>query len=174
MFAALVMMLRLCLLAIAGLAMADTDPGRGGGDLGEFDICPDDKCLDGWMKVENKCVMFMSGWDEERAREECRENKADYMEYFISRDKSVFSSLSVCVVPRERQCECGRSNVIGSDLITGGKNARKNEFPWMARLEIIRRQNSQIETCGGSIITRDSILTAAHCTSGEVKMRNEK
>ena len=42
--------------------------------------------------------------------------------------------------------------------IKGGKNADKNEWPWIAG---IYRNNRQF--CGGSLIDQTHILTAAHC-----------
>lgn len=42
--------------------------------------------------------------------------------------------------------------------IKGGKNAEKNEWPWIAG---IYRNNRQF--CGGSLIDKTHILTAAHC-----------
>ncbi|CAH1400949.1 unnamed protein product [Nezara viridula] len=48
-------------------------------------------------------------------------------------------------------CNCGWRNTA---RIVGGKSTRKNEYPWMASLN----------GCGGSIITKWHILTAAHCT----------
>ncbi|XP_066905047.1 venom serine protease [Halyomorpha halys] len=49
-------------------------------------------------------------------------------------------------------CNCGWRNI---RRIYGGKEAKKNEYPWMAALNI---------GCGGSIITPNHVLTAAHCT----------
>ena len=158
-------MTKLCLLALVGLVMGKTNPG-------DFSLmCTTGVCPAGWMKVEEDCVMFMSGWDEAKAREACRENKAEYAEYFISRensDSATRHSLPVCLVTRQSQCQCGQKN--GADRIVGGVDAGKNEFPWQVRLQI--STDGHDATCGGSILTRDSILTAAHCTSGEVKTRN--
>ena len=160
-------MTKLFLLALLGLAMADTDPR----DFAR--LCSDNECPAGWMKVEGDCVMFMSGWDEVRAEEECEKRKAVYTSYFISRedsDSATRHSLPVCLVTRQSQCQCGQKN--GADRIVGGVDAGKNEFPWQVRLQIFT--DGHDATCGGSILTRDSILTAGHCTSGEVKARNKK
>lgn len=54
---------------------------------------------------------------------------------------------------------CGRNGKIIS-RITGGQKAKVKDWPWMAAL--IRRQDL-VHFCGGSIITRRHILTAAHC-----------
>ena len=45
--------------------------------------------------------------------------------------------------------------------ITGGSDADISEFPWQVYLE------AGNYTCGGSIISNEWIITAAHCTKGE-------
>ncbi|CAL8101304.1 unnamed protein product [Orchesella dallaii] len=42
-------------------------------------------------------------------------------------------------------------------LIVGGTPANKNEFPWLVHLQIGG------SFCGGSLISMDTVLTAAHC-----------
>ena len=79
-------MLVLCLLVPLGLAMADTDPR----DFSR--LCDSDTCPIGWKKVDAGCIMF-AGWEEVRAREVCRENRAEYSEY----------SLPVCLIRRDTQ-----------------------------------------------------------------------
>jgi len=45
--------------------------------------------------------------------------------------------------------------------IIGGEEAPKHEFPWQISL---RNLGSHI--CGGSIINRNQVITAAHCVEG--------
>lgn len=49
----------------------------------------------------------------------------------------------------------------GVERIVGGKNADVGEYPWMVLLEI--KCGESKKACGGSILTSDTILTAAHC-----------
>ena len=47
--------------------------------------------------------------------------------------------------------------------IVGGILASQHEFPWMAALVYENKNGYELIFCGGSIISPNSILTAAHC-----------
>ncbi|XP_018018841.2 venom serine protease-like, partial [Hyalella azteca] len=53
-------------------------------------------------------------------------------------------------------CKCGKKLT----RIVGGNNTLVNEFPWQAALYIAATKKFM---CGGSLITNQHILTAAHC-----------
>ncbi|KAH8255718.1 hypothetical protein KR038_009182 [Drosophila bunnanda] len=53
--------------------------------------------------------------------------------------------------------QCGLTGVV--DKIIGGISARHGAFPWMAYIY----QNENDFTCGGSLIHKRFVLTAAHC-----------
>ncbi|KAK9878517.1 hypothetical protein WA026_022413 [Henosepilachna vigintioctopunctata] len=58
--------------------------------------------------------------------------------------------------------ECGLTN--SQDKITGGKIADLGQFPWMALLGFKHHSGESLQfLCGGSLITRRDVLTAAHC-----------
>jgi len=62
-------------------------------------------------------------------------------------------------------CKCGQANRGNSNnKIVGGVDTEKNEYPWQV---LLIDQNSRL-FCGGSIISKKEILTAAHCTQGKV------
>ena len=80
-------MLLPCLLVLLGLAKAYTDTR----DFGH--LCSNGEC---WNNINGDFIMF-AGWEETKAREVCRENRAEYTEY----------SLPVCLVRRETQGRSG-------------------------------------------------------------------
>jgi len=51
--------------------------------------------------------------------------------------------------------------------ISGGNDANKNQFPYIARLRI--QINGRIGRCGASLISEKYLTTAAHCFTGKVK-----
>ena len=74
---------------------------------------------------------MFAGWDQAKAQEGCREARAEYTEFVMMReetDSAAWHSLPVCLVRRETQCKCGRTNRISR--IVGGNDVEKNEYPW--------------------------------------------
>jgi len=67
-------------------------------------------------------------------------------------------------------CECGlQGTAPRADLhfIVGGVNADENEYPWQVAL--VRPWDSNGVFCGGTIINKRFVMTAAHCTEGQNK-----
>lgn len=66
--------------------------------------------------------------------------------------------------------DCGKTNSSSPDLvdwrILGGQKSKSSEWPWQVA---VRRETELLGepfvlmTCGGSIISKDWVLTAAHC-----------
>merc|ERR1719277_2644853 len=61
--------------------------------------------------------------------------------------------------PVQGSCTCGRSSMIGSRIV-GGTNAAKGELPWQVGLV---SNNGRTPFCGGTLLSSDTVLTAAHC-----------
>merc|ERR1712215_508052 len=67
-------------------------------------------------------------------------------------------------------CQCGRKqtgNQESGDYIINGQQADKNEYPWMVLLAGKNNIIGRDYYCGGSLISNQWILTAAHCTQGK-------
>ncbi|XP_055908440.1 trypsin-1 [Eupeodes corollae] len=73
-------------------------------------------------------------------------------------DANVESLVKTC------DCDCGYSNE--EIRIVGGKPTGVNQYPWMARIVYDGKFH-----CGGSLLTKDYVITAAHCVK---KLRRSK
>merc|ERR1712154_230834 len=149
------------LLAVVGLVVvvAATDPH----DFSRLcsSPAPGGECPAGWRNVGGDCLKFMSDWNQAKAKEVCREEGAEYSEYVMMTefsDSAAQHLLPVCLVRRETQCQCGRTYKKAETV--GGVETEKTEYPWQVRLSV------SSGTCGGSIISKYKILTAAKCTEG--------
>ncbi|MCL4156527.1 UNVERIFIED_CONTAM: hypothetical protein GTU68_059876, partial [Idotea baltica] len=63
----------------------------------------------------------------------------------------------------QADCSCGIDNSLAR--IVGGTEADENEYPWLAQL--ITTGRSSYFFCGGSLISPEYVLTAAHCVQGD-------
>ncbi|XP_053683622.1 chymotrypsinogen A-like [Sabethes cyaneus] len=58
--------------------------------------------------------------------------------------------------------ECGIPQIGGNELITNGKDTAPGDWPWHAAI-YHRKGSSTNYACGGTIISENFIVTAAHC-----------
>ena len=62
------------------------------------------------------------------------------------------------------------SSTVTGDKIVGGEEAIRNSLPWQISL---REKSASKSFCGGSIISSDRILTAAHCVMKKPRKRRD-
>ena len=67
------------------------------------------------------------------------------------------------------QPSCGKSKSQFSETrIIGGREAKEGEFPWQVSIGRISVTSGIItHFCGGTILSSNTILTAAHCLDNE-------
>merc|ERR1719295_1896211 len=100
------MMSILSLMAMVGLVVV------AGSNPQDFSrLCSSAQCPGGWKNVSGDCIMF-AGWDQAKAKEVCRKERAEYKETKFS-----FSAaqhlLPICFLKRDQGCQPGI-------IITGG------------------------------------------------------
>ena len=66
--------------------------------------------------------------------------------------------------PPPSQCQCGKKGGAANGRIVGGQAAEQHEYPWQVALV---RANGRSPYCGGTLISAQHVLTAAHCTDGQ-------
>lgn len=74
--------------------------------------------------------------------------------------KSALSGLKD-ILPKPSQDQCGYSPIHRTRVV-GGKNAAKGSWPWLALIGY-KSKSAISYQCGGSLITKTHVLTAAHC-----------
>lgn len=61
--------------------------------------------------------------------------------------------------------ECGTTRTVGL-RITFGERAIRGQFPWVVSLVYKNFRGDRAHLCGGALISRDHVVTAAHCLAG--------
>lgn len=61
--------------------------------------------------------------------------------------------------------DCGQSNTTKTRVV-GGREAEKGAWPWMAVVYQTKRGGRKSPDCGGALVSRSHVVTAAHCVVG--------
>lgn len=75
----------------------------------------------------------------------------------------IISFLVVTVSAVEEKLVSNGTHKDDEEKIVGGQRARQGQFPYQVGL-IMQKQDNSFSRCGGSLIARQWVLTAAHCT----------
>ncbi|XP_053683628.1 chymotrypsinogen A-like [Sabethes cyaneus] len=80
--------------------------------------------------------------------------------------KSIIAMFTVLLATisckRQEPLECGIPKIGGNELITTGKDTVMGDWPWHAAI-YHRKGHSTDYVCGGTVISEEFIVTAAHC-----------
>ena len=95
----------------------------------------------------------------------------DFLKYSKLRKKHLFvisigEKVHRFVFSKFGKTYCELDNSLDSGFIIGGEKAKIGEFPFMALLgyeNTFNRKKEFVYKCGGSLINRRYVLTAAHC-----------
>nr|AHY81270.1 trypsin precursor [Lygus lineolaris] len=69
-------------------------------------------------------------------------------------------------------CKCGWANRDAGSRIVGGSYYKTNEYPFIVGIASVAARGYS-PFCGGSIITPNHVITAAHCTDDIIKERTK-
>ncbi|XP_058820456.1 uncharacterized protein LOC131682759 [Topomyia yanbarensis] len=67
--------------------------------------------------------------------------------------------------------ECGQRTALTRQLVHFGNQSRLGEWPWHAGLFHRMNRASPSYACGGTILSKNYVITAAHCTYPESRVR---
>uniref|UniRef100_A0A182QCA1 Peptidase S1 domain-containing protein n=1 Tax=Anopheles farauti TaxID=69004 RepID=A0A182QCA1_9DIPT len=91
----------------------------------------------------------------------CPRNRDTYLAPYINATMEEIVRIS----SRSGDERCGMQTF--EPKIRGGQFTEIDEFPWMAMLLYQRGSSEPVQGCGGALISRSYVITAAHCITGK-------
>ncbi|XP_064074660.1 chymotrypsin-like elastase family member 2A [Vanessa tameamea] len=93
------------------------------------------------------------------SKEYCKKPLGGFLDQYISGYQDHAESAS-----REPATSCGRRKVGHTELIVSAAPTKPGDWPWHVALYKLERSSIKY-ICGGTLISENFVLTAAHCTS---------
>ncbi|XP_063592006.1 serine proteinase stubble-like [Penaeus indicus] len=97
----------------------------------------------------------VTGETQQDTTDDIQQQDTQIVEHMLSKNISDAHYEDVCGRPFTR-----------TPRIVGGKRASFGQFPWQASVRVWRK-SSNIHACGGSVLTNQWVVTAAHCVHKE-------
>ncbi|XP_045519689.1 chymotrypsin-like elastase family member 2A [Pieris brassicae] len=91
--------------------------------------------------------------------EYCQHAKVGYIDSYIQGYKDHAE-----IKPQRNSPSCGKSKITYTQLIVNGEVTQPGDWPWHTAIYKLDKNNIKY-ICGGSLISKTFVLTAAHCTT---------
>ncbi|CAF4956750.1 unnamed protein product [Pieris macdunnoughi] len=91
--------------------------------------------------------------------EYCQHAEVGYLDSFIQGYKDHAE-----IQPQRNSPSCGKSKITYTQLIVNGEVTQPGDWPWHTAIYKLDKNNIKY-ICGGSLISKNFVLTAAHCTT---------